>query len=425
MDNIPRSFNAGKNLETGLAKKVIGITGPDLIVDHGGAINHTINVIKHLITEFDFVLLPVPSNLKKYTKMRENGVERIKFLRAIGIKIPGILDKAVFNEIKRPELLKKLVELRLDAVFNFDYRFPLENEDFTKFIAKRRRVHYGVCLQGLGDYRLSLIRYFINTVKLMITSKSFKVVVFRLYQYLSRKTIVARINHDKYIDIILAINANFEDNVQLKRYTHKLFPSNGMENPSGSVVKILGDDINYSKMDQIIFVARHSYAKGIFDLKPILDIVFKNTTSKLVLIGRFEHKSEEIRFKNIMDKYFKSGKIIYKGFVNDKILYDEITRSKLMIYPSHSDAFSITVLQSLSLKTPVVAYDIAGLRIYRGLKPVRLVTEFDYPAMASEILQLLQTDNLSSLFGKAEEEFIEKHTWHGVAMQYREFLGIL
>ena len=45
-----------------------------------------------------------------------------------------------------------------------------------------------------------------------------------------------------------------------------------------------------------------------------------------------------------------------------------------MIYPSHVDAFSYTVLEALNLKTPVIAYDIPALRIYyNNLEGVTLV----------------------------------------------------
>ena len=369
--------------------------------------------------------MPVQWNLKKYVKSGDRSLTRIKFLRSKGIKIPSILDEAIKYKIKKYQLLNELAKLHIDAVFNFDYYFPLENGDFTKLIAKKFSVNYGICLQAVGDYNLSLHTYFNDTVKLLITCKTPKVFAYRIYQYLSKSTLVSRINHNSNLNIILAINSNLKDNVRLKRDIHTLLPSNGIENPSGQTLKDHGSATCYSKKDQIIFVARHSYVKGTFDLKPIMDIVFKNMSSKLVLVGGFEHRSEEVLFKKIMNVYLRSGQIVYRGFVNDEELYNEIARSKLMIYPSHADTFSITVLQSLSLKTPVIAYDIAGLRIYKGLQAVHLVEEFNYSAMASEVLKLLKTENTSSLFSKEEEEFIEKHTWNRVAMQYREVFYML
>ena len=418
-------FARKKNYGTKFDRKVIGITGPDLIIDHGGAVNHAINVIEQLKDEFDFIFLPAPWNLTKYMMSEDSSLKRIKFLRSKGIIISNRLDKAVKYKLKEYNLLNNFTESHIDVVFNFDYHFPLENEDYTRLIAKNFTVRYGICLQGLGDYNLSFFPYFRNTIKLLFTCKTYKVVAYRIYQYLSRIAVISRINHDSNLNIILAINSNLKDNVRLKRRIHTLIPSNGMENPSELSLKVQGIDSAYSKKDQIIFVARQSYAKGTFDLKPIMDIVFKNVNSKLILIGRFEHMSEERLFKKIMNTYLKSGQIVYRGFVDDEELYNEIASSKLMIYPSHSDSFSITVLQSLSLKTPVIAYNIAGLRIYQGLQAVHLVEEFNYSAMATEVLKLLKTDNLSSLFGKDEENFIKKYTWTDVAMQYRKYFQIL
>jgi len=403
-------------------KKVIGITAPDLLIDHGGAINHTINVIIELSEKFDFVFIPNPSKIKKYRSIRDNIMGRINYLRSIGVIIPSILDKTIFSDIKKNSFLKEVLKLHVDGIFNFDYYFPIENGDFTKLVSEKKGINSGICLQGLGDYSLSPITYFTNTIRLLLASRNIRVVAFRFYQYLSRTTLVARINHSKNTKVILAINSNLSENVKLRKNFYSLYPSNGIENPLASIPNINKIYTYNSRQNQIIFVARHSYAKGTFDLKTILNLVFQKSTAKLVLIGKFDHKSEEMLFKKIMSEYLANDRIVYRGFVNDKELYNEIGKSKVMIYPSHSDSFSLSVAQSISLKTPVVAYNIAGLEIYKELKTVHLVNEFDYKAMASEILKLLAVEDPTSLFGDAESEFIEKHTWHNVANQYKEFL---
>ncbi len=100
--------------------------------------------------------------------------------------------------------------------------------------------------------------------------------------------------------------------------------------------------------------------------------------------------------------------IVYKGYLSDDELYNEISTSKLMIYPSHNDTFSIVVMQSLSLNTPVVAYNIAGLKIYNDFKSIKLVREFDYKAMANESLKILKMENVYNLFDDNINGFIKK-----------------
>ena len=86
-----------------------------------------------------------------------------------------------------------------------------------------------------------------------------------------------------------------------------------------------------------------------------------------------------------------------------------------MLYPSHSDSFSISILQALFLHVPVVAYDIPGLSLYKDFKAVALVREFDINSMAIMAEKFLRTDN--ELFNDPNlTDFISEHTsWKYVA----------
>jgi glycosyltransferase involved in cell wall biosynthesis len=56
-----------------------------------------------------------------------------------------------------------------------------------------------------------------------------------------------------------------------------------------------------------------------------------------------------------------------------------------MIYPSHSDAFSLSILESLALGTSVVAYDIAGPKsVFTDLFAVKFSREFDVLGLAKK-----------------------------------------
>ncbi len=86
-----------------------------------------------------------------------------------------------------------------------------------------------------------------------------------------------------------------------------------------------------------------------------------------------------------------------------------------MLYPSHSDSFSISVLQALFLHVPVVAYDIPGLSLYREFKCVSLAKEFNIDLMAAMALKFLNSRN--QYFDSPElKEFIAQHSsWKYVA----------
>jgi glycosyltransferase involved in cell wall biosynthesis len=62
-----------------------------------------------------------------------------------------------------------------------------------------------------------------------------------------------------------------------------------------------------------------------------------------------------------------------------------------MLYPSHVDAFSFAVLESLLLGTPVVGYNIPALQMYYGgLSGVALEEEGDIEAMTTATLDMLE-----------------------------------
>jgi glycosyltransferase involved in cell wall biosynthesis len=144
----------------------------------------------------------------------------------------------------------------------------------------------------------------------------------------------------------------------------------------------------------------------------------------LVITGNFDRTfKEEKIFWKMVNKYNLKDKIIYKEYLNTSELYSEIASSKLLIYPSHGDSFSLSIAQSLSLHTPVVAYDIAGLNIYKKFRVVKLVKEFDYKAMSEEAINILKAEDVTNLFDDALiDQFIAEHSWNNVAMQYKNII---
>ncbi|MEM1584446.1 MAG: glycosyltransferase [Ignisphaera sp.] len=101
-------------------------------------------------------------------------------------------------------------------------------------------------------------------------------------------------------------------------------------------------------------------------------------------------------------------------------MIEVVSRSKVLVYPSHSDAFPLVVLEALFLGCSVVAYDIPAIRsVYKGLKPVKIVREYGYKVMAEEAIKILKRD-----ISKHEEEhlddnftnFLKMHSsWRNVA----------
>jgi len=115
------------------------------------------------------------------------------------------------------------------------------------------------------------------------------------------------------------------------------------------------------------------------------------TGLRLVVTGRFSDESTKRAFGRAAEKEgLKLGEdIVLAGFLPREKYYEALARARTLVYPSHSDSFSLTILESLAAGTPVVAYDIPGPRgVYGGLPAVRFVREFDRRAMAEEAARL-------------------------------------
>lgn len=65
------------------------------------------------------------------------------------------------------------------------------------------------------------------------------------------------------------------------------------------------------------------------------------------------------------------------------------------------------MLEALFLGCSVVAYDIFAIRsAYRNLKPVKIVREYDYEAMAEEAIKIHKKDISEHGKGHLDENFI-------------------
>ncbi|MEM0051375.1 MAG: glycosyltransferase [Sulfolobales archaeon] len=145
------------------------------------------------------------------------------------------------------------------------------------------------------------------------------------------------------------------------------------------------------KEDYLVFGGRPEAGKGLIEAL----LVFKQITRyksnlKLFITGRIS-KELLMHMKMICKKLGIGDKVVFTGFIPRGDRFEIVAKAKLMLYPSHVDSFSYAVLESLHLKTPVVAYEIPALKIYYGEIPgVRLVKEWDLEGLTIEAINVLE-----------------------------------
>lgn len=165
----------------------------------------------------------------------------------------------------------------------------------------------------------------------------------------------------------------------------------------------------YKKENIAIYYARLHSSKGLLEI-PFIARKLATKGYRLMMIGRFENIVEKKIFFKICEER-KIKNIEYFGWLPRDDLLEIVSRSKVLIYPSHSDAFSLVVLEALFLGCSVVAYDIPAIRsVYENLKPVKIVGEYDCRAMAEKAIEILERD-----IAEHEEEHLDK--------EFMNFLG--
>jgi len=144
------------------------------------------------------------------------------------------------------------------------------------------------------------------------------------------------------------------------------------------------------KKNYIVFGGRPDAGKGIVEgILVFKKIVECFSDYKLYVTGRIR-SSVANRLLRFAKHLGIDGKVVFMGFVPREERLRIVREAKLMLYPSHIDAFSYAVAESLTLGTPVVAYDIPAIDIYyRDLEGIRVVRELDIDAMVDEAIDVL------------------------------------
>jgi glycosyltransferase involved in cell wall biosynthesis len=180
--------------------------------------------------------------------------------------------------------------------------------------------------------------------------------------------------------------------------------------------------LKFKKRDYLVFYARLIPLKGILEIPFIMKRLIELTNLKeikIYVMGKFPNTDIKNIFLKIVQDLKLEDNVVYKGFFYGEELYKIIAQAKCTLYPSHEDSFSLAILESVALRTPVVAYDLLPLKsVYGNLPSVVLVKEFDINEMAlqvSRILRLNEDKYNEIVYSKSVDNFIEKHSnWDDV-----------
>ncbi|MEM0257193.1 MAG: glycosyltransferase [Saccharolobus sp.] len=338
----------------------------------GGGAVHAYEVVIRLKKYYEITYFPSTSVLRWNKEILE---KKARELESKGIKVA---DEFYSYLDKKEENNDKLIEYY--NVANVDLLYEPDHRSFDIFYLGKRAKRFGFTIHEPPFYENSLeyLKRLIKFYKINpYTGKGFHTRF--LYNELYAKRKHKRLLREIKPTFIAAVSEGPLKESGL---------SGDVIRPGNAFDKELLSYRNRGKEDYVVFWSRLNQDKGISDLLDIMNIIGKRRRIKLVVMGKFFDRYNEKRFWSKVRKY--NLDVEYLGFVDERKKREVVSKAKLFIYPTHVDGFSLVVLESLALGTPVVAYDIPAIRsVYKGINAVKIIKEFDKEGMASEALRLL------------------------------------
>ncbi len=261
---------------------------------------------------------------------------------------------------KNKRITRKIVEeIKPDIIHLHGAEIAYYSSTFLQFIDKYPNI---VTIQGFISKS--------NNPKSKLVSKRIEV----------EKQILKRIENAFYRTKTMASDIkSFNSNVNLfwNTYPKKKIPLS-IENP---------------KKYDIVFFAKITKEKGIIDLLNAVSIVKKNKPDiSLCVIG-----SGNLEPLKIMTRDLKiEENVEWAGFLptqND--LHQIASQAKISVLPTYHDIISGTILESLFLKLPVVAYNVGSIHeVNEKEEIISLVDKLDIDGLAQAIKELLDNPEL-------------------------------
>lgn len=177
-----------------------------------------------------------------------------------------------------------------------------------------------------------------------------------------------------------------------------------------------------------VYVGRFHPHKGFLDLPAIAAHLRKALSPdvRIAVCGSPQFARHLKVFEERVAAYGVEKNLVMLRWLSREDLYRTIRRSRALLYPSYVDAFSITVLESLCLGVPVVAYAIDALEMIWGSRTgVFLSPVGDPRALAERCAKLITTGQLEEARGRMPEQsrrLLQEYTWSEVVRWEREFL---
>jgi glycosyltransferase involved in cell wall biosynthesis len=176
----------------------------------------------------------------------------------------------------------------------------------------------------------------------------------------------------------------------------------------------------------VLYVGRLVYEKGIHILVNAAPKILEKVNSKFVIVGSGYMKEQ---LSNIVKSMNLKDKILFTGFVEDKVLLQLQKCADVSVVPSLFEPFGIVALEAMAAGSPVVVSDTGGLSEIVDHDSTGVKVYPNNPdSLAWGITKILLDEKYSKQIRKnALIKIREKYDWKKIALQtkqiYKSVLG--
>ncbi|MBM3249792.1 MAG: glycosyltransferase family 4 protein [Candidatus Omnitrophica bacterium] len=180
-----------------------------------------------------------------------------------------------------------------------------------------------------------------------------------------------------------------------------------------AVAQSAARDVKEKKYDAIYLARLHEH-KGSADLSQIWMAVAGSRKDALLLVAGGDREDEEA-VRAVFDKLGLEKNVEFCGYIFDvKEKFRKLAESRLLLVPSYSENWGITIGEAMACQTPVVAYDAQGLTdIWRD--NVSWVPLGDRRAFAVKVLERLNDHGFLKHMSSKGADFIRQLDWQTIA----------
>jgi glycosyltransferase involved in cell wall biosynthesis len=175
------------------------------------------------------------------------------------------------------------------------------------------------------------------------------------------------------------------------------------------------------------YAARAHPQKGFLDLPEIVARlrVHLGDGLRIAVCGTPDEPRHEARFADLVRRHGIGANLVRLGRLSREGLYRTLRRSRMLLYPSYVDSFSLSVLESLSLGVPVAAYDTDAIGTIWAHRPgvfrAPVGRTRELADLAARVRRDGRLDEAREAAARQASSLLDAYTWDKAVRDERKF----